>query len=55
MYNKNRPTISTNTARLRISLMSSHTDGQIDQLIAAMRELRDVVPRNNADEHFKRE
>ena len=49
------PTVAPNTARLRISLMSTHTDGQIDQLIAAMRELRDVLPRNDADEHFKRE
>ena len=34
------PTVAPNRARLRISLMATHTDGQIEQLLAAMRALR---------------
>lgn len=34
------PTVKPNTARLRISLMATHTDEHIARLIAAMRKLR---------------
>lgn len=34
------PTVPPNTARLRISLMSSHTDTHVEALLAAMRHLR---------------
>ena len=35
------PTVPRNAARLRISLMATHTDAQVEQLLAAMRALRD--------------
>jgi 8-amino-7-oxononanoate synthase len=35
------PTVPPNSARLRISLMSSHTDAHIEQLLDAMRALRE--------------
>ncbi len=31
------PTVAPNAARLRISLMATHTDGQVEQLLAALR------------------
>jgi 8-amino-7-oxononanoate synthase len=34
------PTVPPNTARLRISLMATHTDGQVEQLLEAMREMK---------------
>jgi 8-amino-7-oxononanoate synthase len=34
------PTVPPNSARLRISLMATHTDGHIEQLLTAMRALR---------------
>ena len=34
------PTVPPNSARLRISLMATHTDGQVEQLLAAMKALR---------------
>ena len=34
------PTVPPNSARLRISLMATHTDGHVDQLLSAMRALR---------------
>ncbi len=37
------PTVPPNTARLRISLMSTHTDAQVERLLASMRALRDYL------------
>lgn len=37
------PTVPPNTARLRISLMSTHTDAHVAHLLAALRALRAVV------------
>jgi len=34
------PTVAPNSARLRISLMATHTDTQVERLLAAMRGLR---------------
>jgi glycine C-acetyltransferase/8-amino-7-oxononanoate synthase len=34
------PTVPPNTARLRISLMATHSDGQIEQLVAGLRAVR---------------
>lgn len=36
------PTVPPNTARLRISLMSTHTDTHLEQLLTAMRALRNA-------------
>ena len=33
------PTVAPKTARLRLSLMATHTDGQVERLLEAMREL----------------
>ncbi len=41
------PTVPPNTARLRISLMATHSDAQIDQLLAAMKALRHKILRPN--------
>jgi 8-amino-7-oxononanoate synthase len=38
------PTVPPNSARLRISLMSTHTDAHIAKLLAALRALRDHLP-----------
>jgi len=38
------PTVPPNTARLRISLMATHSDSQVDQLLSAMRALRATLP-----------
>jgi 7-keto-8-aminopelargonate synthetase-like enzyme len=38
------PTVPPGSARLRISLMATHEDGQIAQLLAALRELRKDLP-----------
>jgi 8-amino-7-oxononanoate synthase len=37
------PTVKPNTARLRISLMATHTDEQIGRLIAAVKKLRPII------------
>jgi 8-amino-7-oxononanoate synthase len=34
------PTVAPNSARLRLSLMATHTDAHVEQLLAAMRALR---------------
>ncbi len=36
------PTVAPNTARLRISLMATHSDAQIEVLLGAMKTLRDT-------------
>ncbi len=38
------PTVAANTARLRISLMATHTDSQITRLLSAVKELRNHLP-----------
>jgi 8-amino-7-oxononanoate synthase len=38
------PTVPPGSARLRISLMATHEDGQIAQFLAALRELRKDLP-----------
>jgi 8-amino-7-oxononanoate synthase len=38
------PTVARGTARLRISLMATHSDRDVEQLLAAMRELRETLP-----------
>jgi 7-keto-8-aminopelargonate synthetase-like enzyme len=37
------PTVPPKSARLRISLMATHTDGQVGQLLEAMRGLRGTL------------
>jgi 7-keto-8-aminopelargonate synthetase-like enzyme len=36
------PTVPPNSARLRISLMATHTEGHVERLLAALRLFRDV-------------
>ena len=38
------PTVARGSARLRISLMATHSDGDVERLLAAMRELRKSLP-----------
>jgi 8-amino-7-oxononanoate synthase len=38
------PTVPPNSARLRVSLMATHTDGHIERLLAAMKALRPTLP-----------
>jgi 8-amino-7-oxononanoate synthase len=38
------PTVPPNTARLRISLMATHTDSHLDQLLESLRDLRKTLP-----------
>ena len=33
------PTVGVNSARLRISLMATHTDAQVERLVEGMRRL----------------
>jgi len=35
------PTVAPGSARLRISLMATHSDGDVERLVGAMRALRD--------------
>lgn len=37
------PTVPPNSARLRISLMATHSDGQVEQLLSALGDLRDSL------------
>jgi len=37
------PTVAPNQSRLRISLMATHTDEDVERLVSACRALRDVV------------
>ena len=41
------PTVAPNTARLRISLMATHSDAHIEVLLGAMKALRDMSLRPN--------
>ena len=38
------PAVPRNTARLRISLMATHSDAHVEQLVEAMRDLRGLLP-----------
>ncbi len=42
------PTVPQKSARLRISLMATHTDSQIEQLLTAMKKLRDHLPSDDS-------
>ena len=39
------PTVPPNTARLRLSLMTTHTDEHIETLLTAMRQLAQTLPK----------